>query len=69
LAAAAAVLILTVVVWRVTPELSTDDYQSELAGEIVEAHMRSLQAGYTMGIASHDERAVREWVDSGYVAT
>jgi anti-sigma factor RsiW len=64
LAAAAAVLILTIVVGRVSPELSKDDYQSELAGEIVEAHMRSLQAGYTMGITSHDELAVSEWVDS-----
>ena len=51
-----------IVVWRVSPDLGNDDYQSELAGEIVEMHMRSLQAGLSAEISSHDELVVREWV-------
>ncbi len=61
LAAAAALLLLTIAVWRVSPEPSTDDYRVELAEEIVDAHVRSLQPGSLTGISSNDEQAVEAW--------
>jgi anti-sigma factor RsiW len=64
LAAAAAVLFVAIILWRVGPGLRTDDYRAELAGEIVDAHVRSLQPGPTTGIASNDERLVKGWFDA-----
>ena len=63
LAAAAAVLLLAIAGWRVSPMLRTDDYQAEVAAEIVDAHVRSLQPGHVTGIASSDEYAVKAWFD------
>lgn len=64
LAAAAALLFIAFILWRVSPELRSDDYQAELADEIVDAHLRSLQPGHTTEIASHDERVVKGWFDA-----
>ena len=64
LAAAAALLLIAFVLWRVSPELRSDDYQAEFAGEIIDAHVRSLQPGHMTGIASNDERVIREWFDA-----
>jgi anti-sigma factor RsiW len=61
LAAAAALLLLAIAGWRVSPELRTDDYQAELAEEIVNAHVHSLQSGHLTGISSNDEQAVKGW--------
>ena len=63
LAAAATLLLIVIVGWRVNPEPSRDDYQAELAEEIVDAHLRSLQPGLMTGIASNDEHAVKGWFD------
>jgi anti-sigma factor RsiW len=63
LAAAAAVLFVAIVLGRLGHGLHGDDYQAELAGEIVDAHVRSLQPGPMNGIASIDERAVKGWLD------
>ena len=63
LAAAAALLFVVIVVGRVGRGLPSDDYRAELAGEIVDAHVRSLQPGPMTGIASDDERAVKGWLD------
>lgn len=63
LAAAAALLFVTIVLGRVGDGLHSDDYQAELAGEIVDSHVRSLQPGPITGIASNDERDVKEWLD------
>jgi anti-sigma factor RsiW len=41
--------------------LRTDDYQAELAEEIVDAHVLSLQSDHLTGISSNDERAVNGW--------
>jgi anti-sigma factor RsiW len=60
-AAAAALLFLAIVLWKVSPGLRSDDYQAELAGEIVEAYLRSLQPGQMAGIASNDERIIKGW--------
>lgn len=64
LAAAAALLLIAIVLWKVSPEFRSDDYQAELAGEIVEAHLRSLQPNHLTGIASNDERIVKGWFDA-----
>jgi anti-sigma factor RsiW len=63
-AAAAALLFLGVVLWKVSPGLRSDDYQAELAGEIVEAHLRSQQPGHMVGVASNDERIIKGWFDA-----
>ncbi len=61
LAAAATLLLLAIAGWRVSPMLRTDDYQVELAEEIVDAHVHSLQPGHLTGISSDDEQAVKGW--------
>lgn len=63
LAAAAALLLLAIAGWRVSPMLRTDDYQAEVAAEIVDAHVRSLQPSHMTVIASSDEHAVKAWFD------
>jgi anti-sigma factor RsiW len=63
LAAAAALVLVATVLWRVSSGFRNDDYQAELAGELVEAHMRSLQNGYRSGVASEEERVVKGWFD------
>ena len=63
LAAAAALLLIALIGWRVSPDLLNEDYQAGLAGEIVELHLRSLQPGHATGLASSDEGAVRGWFD------
>jgi len=63
LAAAAALLLLAIAGWRVSAMLRTDDYQAEVAAEIVDAHLRSLQPGHMTVIASNDEHAVKAWFD------
>jgi anti-sigma factor RsiW len=64
LAAAAALLFVAMVLGRIGPKLQSDDYQAELAGEIVDAHVRSLQPGPITEIASGDERTVKGWFDA-----
>jgi anti-sigma factor RsiW len=61
LAAAAALLLLAIAGWRVNSVVRTDDYQAELAEEIVDAHVLSLQSGHLTGISSNDEQAVKAW--------
>jgi anti-sigma factor RsiW len=65
LAAAAALLFIAILLGIVGPRLSIDDYQAELAGEIVDAYLHSLQPGHIDGIASNDERVVNGWLDRG----
>ena len=58
LAAAAALLVVAILLWRVGHGTRGDNYQAELAGEIVDAHVHSLQPGQMNGIVSNDERVV-----------
>jgi anti-sigma factor RsiW len=69
MAAAAALLLVAILLGRVGHGLRSDDYQAELAGEIVDAHVRSLQPGPMTGIASDNERVVKGWLDgrAGFV--
>jgi anti-sigma factor RsiW len=61
LAATIALLLLTIVGWKASPVFRTDDYQGELAAEIADAHLRSLQPSHLTTIASNDENVVRAW--------
>jgi anti-sigma factor RsiW len=63
LAAAAAILFVATLLWRVGHGPRADDYQAELAGEIVDAHVHSLQPGQMNGIASNDEHVVEGWLE------
>lgn len=63
LGAAAALLFVAILLWRVGHGVRGDDYQAELAGEIVDALVRSQQSGQMNGIASNDERVVEGWLD------
>ncbi|HET8923144.1 MAG TPA: zf-HC2 domain-containing protein [Candidatus Acidoferrum sp.] len=63
LAAAAALLLVALVGWRISPDPGGDNYQAEFAEEIVEAHAHSLQPGHITGIPSNDEQAVKQWFD------
>jgi len=63
LAAAAALLVVAILLWRVGHGPRGDDYQAELAGEIVDAHVHSLQPGQMNGFASNDERIVEGWLE------
>jgi anti-sigma factor RsiW len=63
MAAVAALVLVAVLLGRVGHGLRGDDYQAELAGEIVDAHVRSLEPGPMTGIASDNERAVKGWLD------
>jgi len=65
LAAAAALLFVLIVLGRVGQGFNSDDYQAELAGEIVDVHVRSLQPGPMNGIVSNDERVVKGFLDRG----
>lgn len=58
---AAAALLLAFAGWRLSPVLHTDDYQVELAEEIVDAHVHSLQPGQLTSISSNDEQAMKGW--------
>jgi anti-sigma factor (TIGR02949 family) len=64
LAAATALLFVLILLGRVGHGLRGDDYQAELAGEIVDAHVRSLQLGPLTGIASNDGGVVKGWLDA-----
>lgn len=63
LAAAAALLLFAAVGWRVNRDLRSDDYQGEVAEEVVEAHMASLHPGNISGLASNDAQAVKGWFE------
>jgi anti-sigma factor RsiW len=63
LAAAAALLFVAILLWRAGHGVRGDDYQAELAGEIVDALVRSQQPGQMNGIPSNDARVVEGWLD------
>ncbi len=65
LAAAAVVLFVAFILWRVIPGVQKEeDYQAEFAAEIVDAHLRSLLPGQITNVNSTDPETVRAWFAS-----
>ena len=63
LAALAGLLFVVLVLWRVMPGVrKEEDYQTEFAAEIVDAHLRSLLPGQATNVNSTDPQTVRAWL-------
>jgi anti-sigma factor RsiW len=61
LAVAAVLLVLVIAGWRLRPTFHADDYRAELATEMVEAHVHSLQLAHLTEIHSNDGPTVSGW--------
>jgi anti-sigma factor RsiW len=59
--AAASLLLITLALWKVSPQLRSRGYEAELAGEIVDMHRHSLLPRQMKGIASNHEEVIRQW--------
>jgi anti-sigma factor RsiW len=63
LAVAAAFLLVAYSGWRVIPVHRGGNYETVLAEEIVDAHLRLLQPGHLTDVVSTDQHTVKPWFD------
>ena len=61
LAVAAVLLVFVIAGWRLRSAFHADDYRAELATEMVDAHVRSLQRAHLTEIHSNDGPTLNEW--------
>jgi anti-sigma factor RsiW len=63
LAIAAAFLLFAYTGWQVVPGHRGENYETLLAAEVVDAHLRSLQPGHLTDVVSSDKHTVKPWFD------
>lgn len=64
LALAAAILLMaTIIGWRLASTRHSSDASALLAGEVIDAHLRSLQPGHLTDVLSSDQHTVKPWFD------
>jgi mycothiol system anti-sigma-R factor len=63
LAAAAAILLVTGMAWFAVPHFRSMGPESVTSAEVIDAHIRSLQAGHLTDVASTDQHTVKPWFD------
>jgi len=62
LSVAAALLLIVYASWRFLPGSSEGD-EAQLAAQVVDAHLRSLQPGHLSDVVSTDQHTVKPWFD------